>query len=110
MATNTIDHGSVCIDCLTAAADMGDLRRKEQLGYICEHWMPEFWEAKGFVRNWGDAAVMNWPDLEVLRRETRRGDLIEVEFLVLAPFALRRPLKLFARSESLQGFVAWGAY
>jgi hypothetical protein len=98
------------MDCLVAAADIDDLRGKEREGYMCEHWMPEYWESKGYVRNWGDAAVMNWPHLEVLRRETRSAEMAEVEFLVLAPFALRRPLKLFANAEPNQRFTAWGAY
>jgi len=40
---------------------------------------PEFWQGKGFTRNWGDAAVMDLPSLEILRKETDKG----TEFIIL---------------------------
>ena len=102
--------GAVCMDCLLASSDIESLNEKARQGYICEHWKPKYWEKKGFVRNWGDAAVMNWPHLEVLRRENRSSELDEVEFVVLAPFSLRRPLELYAKAGPSQRLMAWGAY
>jgi hypothetical protein len=102
--------GSVCIDCLVGGSNIEELKRLESEGYICEHWRPEFWESHGFVRDWGDAAVMNWPQLEVLRKELREQGRIEVTFIVLAPYVLRRPLKLYAHADSCAELSVWGAY
>ena len=46
----------------------------------CVHFTPEYWVGKGYERDWGDAAVMNWPNLEILRKEAGQ----DCEFLVLA--------------------------
>lgn len=80
---------AICFDCHAHHAE----RVPDPIpdGYICEHFTPEYWEKQGYVRGWGDASVMNWPHLEILRKEVKRGD---VSFVVLAPFSARRPVIL----------------
>ena len=65
-----------------------------------EDWLPEYWEKRGFVRNWGDAAAMS-PHFEVLRKQESG----RVEFVILCPTFLRRPLIISTQDES-----AWGSY
>lgn len=67
----------------------------------CVHFTPEHWVEQGYERDWGDAAVMNWPDLEILRRQTAK----ECLFVVLAPHSQRRPVVLHANDPH-----AWGSY
>ena len=75
-------------------------------GFICRHWRPSYWESKGFERNWGDAAVGNWPILEILRRAgAGRREGQRTEFVILAPMFLRRPLIMYSSDPS-----AWGSY
>lgn len=66
--------------------------------YICPHFRPEYWEAKGYARNWGDAAVMMWPDLEILRKGPpfHGGTAwVNASFVILAPTTgMRRPVIL----------------
>lgn len=64
-----------CGDCLhhPAAAERDEQKEaarqlEEANPGFCRHFLPEWWEAKGFTRAWGDASVMNWPHLVVLRR------------------------------------------
>lgn len=80
-----------------------------EMGFFCVHWRPEHWEAQGFKRHWGDAAVSMWPKMEILRRE--KDGL--VEYVILAPFTLRRPLVIHAsRVDEQIGFLpwSWGSY
>jgi hypothetical protein len=76
-----------CWDC-----GMNDRRNSEiyeAMGkYYCRHFSPVYWVRRGYERGGGDAAVMNWPHLEILRGETPDG----IEFLILAPHATRRPV------------------
>lgn len=69
------------------------------LGFNC--WDPIEYEKRGWKRNWGDAAVME-PWFEVLRREVPNTSQT-VEFMVLCPTFLRRPLKFMFSG-------AWGSY
>lgn len=62
--------------------------------YVCEHWRPEYWEARGYKRDWGDAAVMNWPFFEVLRKGPCEKDKGESAKYVILSVNLRRPLRL----------------
>jgi len=80
--------GVQCLDCWSKSKDPNATLPDD---FICKHFQPEYWVNQGFVRNWGDAAVNNFPHLEILRREIRRG---EVEFVILAPYATRRPVIL----------------
>ena len=88
----------ICLDC-------GWHRKEPEMstqhpGY-CVHFTPEYWQAQGWERNWGDAAVGMWPVLEILRKATGT----RVEFLVLCP-AVRRPVNLYFQA-SLSG---WGSF
>jgi hypothetical protein len=67
----------------------------------CVHFTPEYWVDQGYERDWGDAAVMNWPHLEILRQQTGQ----DCRFVILAPHAQRRPVELYASDPH-----AWGAY
>ena len=58
--------------------------------YVCPCLDPEAYVKRGYERNWGDAAVMNWPHLEILKKETTEG----YEFVVLSPAHTRRPVIL----------------
>lgn len=58
----------------------------EALGFNC--WDPTEYAKRGWVRAWGDAAMMS-EYFEVLRKEEKG----RVHFLVLCPTFLRRPLK-----------------
>lgn len=64
-------------------------------------WDPQTWVDEGYERNWGDAAVMD-PCFEVLRRAAPNGNG-SVEFVVLCPTFLRRPLRFNVGA-------AWGSY
>ena len=70
-------------------------------GY-CKHLTPEWWESQGWHRNWGDAAVMMWPELEILRRDD--GD--SIRYLILNG-KLRGPVEIFAAKD---GSGSWGSY
>jgi hypothetical protein len=48
--------------------------------------------------------VWDWPQMEMLRKETTEDGRVRVDFVVLAPFILRRPLHIDAHG------YAWGAY
>lgn len=99
--------GARCLDCRIRDMDAGmDLTTPNR---VCEHWKPEFWENRGFERGWGDAAVYNWPQFEVLRSETSADGQTRVEFVILAPADLRRPLVITASYPTGQGH-AWGSY
>lgn len=67
----------------------------------CVHFTPEYWVEQGYERDWGDAAVMNWPRLEILRQQTGQ----ECRFAVLAPHSQRRPVELYSSDPH-----AWGVY
>jgi len=69
----------------------------------CPHWLPSYWKAQGYVRNWGDAAVMAWPRMEILRRETPD----EIDYVILAPGVLRIPLHIYVRWRT---GTSWGMY
>jgi hypothetical protein len=88
----------ICLDCRldSNGAVMSTIHPK-----YCAHFTPEFWMERGFERDWGDASVMNWPHLEILRYQTSDG----CTFLVLAPHAQRRPVELYSSDPR-----AWGAY
>lgn len=103
--------GAICIDCVVRDPEL--LRQANEgvpSGHFCEHWRPEYWEARGYVRNWGDAAVMNWPHMEILRREHRTDQMDEISFIILAPNLLRRPLLIDAHAGPDTRLRAWGAY
>ncbi len=57
-------------------------------GRYCVHFTPEYWEDQGFERDWGDAAVNNWPHLEILRH----WDGGITMFVILAPHVTRGPV------------------
>ena len=88
----------ICFDCRMNpnSAVMSDIHSN-----YCVHFTPEYWMERGFERDWGDASVMNWPYLEILRHQTTEG----CKFLVLAPHAQRRPVELYTSDPR-----AWGAY
>jgi hypothetical protein len=67
-----------------------------------EAWKPEYWVAKGYQRNWGDAAVMS-PFFEVLRKQDEETGY--ASFIILCPSFLRRPLSISAKD-----LRAWGSY
>jgi hypothetical protein len=103
--------GAICMDCaLHDQAAMRQVAEGVPAGYFCKHWRPEHWEAEGYQRDWGDAAVMNWPTMEILRREVRTEQGTEVRFVILAPHALRRPLMIEATAGPETRLTAWGAY
>lgn len=79
---------SICLDCQMHHPEL--IPDPIPDGYICEHFTPEYWVGRGFERSWGDASVMNWPHLEILRKEVND----EVSFVILAPFSSRRPVVL----------------
>lgn len=87
----------ICMDC---AGDRTNGPEMAPDGRYCVHFTPEHWEDQGFRRNWGDAAVKNWPHLEILRYRDGETTI----FVILAPHVTRRPVLI----ECL-GY-AWGAY
>jgi hypothetical protein len=69
----------------------------------CPHFTPEWWEKKhGYKRRWGDASVMRFPVLEILRKETDR----EIRYLILNA-ELRRPVELYFSKGTDH---SWGSY
>ena len=94
----------ICIDCPCDLSSQPDLLPDD---YFCEHWKPEHWEKEGFKRNFGDAAVMNWPFFEMMTRETTG----KTEYLILAPKAgLRRPVLINCSDNGPQGHRSWAVY
>jgi hypothetical protein len=87
----TTSHGkSVCNDCLWHGSRTTEELEAIPPGGACKHYDPEFSQAKGWKRRWGDDAVMGLPEsIEILRRE----DAGRVEYLILGR-KLRRPVKL----------------
>ena len=100
---------AVCFDC--ANFEALPVPKPTPDGYICDHFRPEYWVKQGYQRNWGDAAVMLWPRLEILRKETKASGAIQpndlVEYVILAPTIARRPITIFARGSDIQ---SWGGY
>ncbi len=77
----------VCIDChLHHSSSLKELRAIPEGGY-CKHLTPEYWEKKGYERGWGDAAVCNFPELEILLKEDDEAS----RYLILNG-TLRRPV------------------
>lgn len=92
----------ICIDCLLHHASKIEELTEIPIGGHCKHLMPEWWESQGWQRKWGDAAVVSWPDLEILRRED--GD--SFRYLILNG-NLRRPVEIYATKD---GRESWGIY
>jgi hypothetical protein len=88
----------ICLDCRwhRQQPEMS----KQHAGY-CVHFTPDYWEAQGWQRNWGDAAVMAWPTLEILRKQ--QGN--KIEFLVLCA-DVRRPVRLYTEAH----VSGWGSF
>lgn len=103
------DEGIACLDCRWHRGEMGkeeDVLWSEHYPSFCAHWVPEdhvdpprdedetMMTTYEWKRNWGDAAVMNWPFIEALHGVPResREDIEMGTYRVLAPFFLRRPL------------------
>lgn len=106
------DENAVCLDCdmrgvqnRLAGLRTGTPVDPAQEDQTCRHFRPEYWEEKGFKRGWGDAAVMNWPYLEILRREGEGS----VEYVVLSPLFTRRPVTIYAHAAK-EGIDSWGSY
>jgi hypothetical protein len=79
----------VCIDCsLHHESTPKELRAIPKGGY-CKHLTPEYWEKKGYQRGWGDAAVMAFPHLEILRKDGEEA----TEFIILNG-VIRRPVQI----------------
>lgn len=79
----------VCIDChLHHESTPEELWAIPPKGY-CKHLTPEYWEEKGYQRNWGDAAVCAFPHLEILRK----ADEEETVFIILNGH-IRRPVTI----------------
>lgn len=84
-----------CMDCSWHGADPGDNPD------YCKHFLPAHWEAQGFTEYWGDASVMMWPKLTIMRRV--QGD--KAEYVILAPDSgMRRPVMLWGNLPS------WGSF
>jgi hypothetical protein len=90
-------HGKhVCIDCLWHHESTVEELTEISIGGYCKHLTPEWWASRGWERGWGDAAVMAWPDLEILCRHD--GDFHR--YLILNG-KLRRPVEIsFAKDGS----------
>ncbi len=94
---------TLCIDCLWEGSSSLEELRAIPPGGVCKHYDPEFSQAKGWQRAWGDAAVMGLPEaIEILRRE----DAERVEYLIVGR-KLRRPVKLWFDKKSGQ---SWGDF
>lgn len=79
----------VCIDChFHKSSPLEELQAIPGGGY-CKHLTPEYWAKKGYHRGWGDAAVCNFPELEILRREAD-----EVSGFIILNGTLRRPVRI----------------
>lgn len=103
-------EGAICFDC--QMRDSGQAVADDEMvrpGEFCKHWQPEYWETLGYQRSWGDAAVMNWPHMEILRREKATDEGVEVSFVILAPYAMRRPVVIKSLAPR-DWSRAWGSY
>lgn len=97
---------AICFDC--ANFETLPVPKPTPDGFICDHFRPEYWEKQGFQRNWGDAAVMQWPRLEILRKEKSDVNGDSVDYVILAPTVARRPITLHAGSP--ENLTSWGGY
>ena len=94
---------AVCMDCLWHGSSSAEELDAIPTGGACKHYDPEYWEARGWQRGWGDAAVMGLPEsIEILRREESG----RVEYLILGR-KLRRPVKLWF--DKVTG-ESWGSF
>jgi hypothetical protein len=93
---------NVCMDCLLHNESTVEELNEIPIGGYCKHLTPEWWESQGWQRKWGDAAVMAWPELEILRRDD--GD--SFRYLILNG-KLRRPVEIYAAKD---GSDSWGSY
>ena len=79
----------VCIDCYPLhPRPLKELRAIPEGGY-CKHLTPEYWTKKGYDRGWGDAAVCNFPELEILLKEND-----SVSSFIILNGTLRRPVTI----------------
>lgn len=82
---------------------------QDATGYGHNPFDPIAWAAKGWQRNWGDAAVSS-PYFEVLRLEEEQS----IRFLILCPSLLRRPLEIYLSTlKNREGEIllnGWGSY
>jgi hypothetical protein len=93
---------NVCIDCLWHNGSTLEELQAIPRGKTCKHFTPEYWEAKGYVRNWGDAAIVALPVLEILRKE----DETYTKYLIIQP-QLRRPVEIYVDKVNNS---SWGSY
>ena len=68
----------------------------------CPHFTPEWWVAQGYERYWGDAAVNDFPNLEILRKESDT----RVDYIILNE-RTRRPITIWMNKETGD---SWGGY
>jgi hypothetical protein len=96
-------HGkNVCIDCLWHNGSTLEELQAIKDGSTCKHFDPLYWEAQGYQRNWGDAAIMALPTLEILRKE----DELSTKYLIIQP-QLRRTVEIYIDKKT--GY-SWGSF
>jgi hypothetical protein len=76
---------------LGPGAELNWIAEQDAAGLGFNPWDPVEWERRGWRRGWGDAAVMS-PYFEMLTRGERDSGWIE--YLILCPTFLRRPLRI----------------
>lgn len=92
-----------CLSCVLGQDAPDDDYQLPDDARFCRHFLPEYWQSKGFDREWGDAAVMNWPQLEILVRRDI-GDSDEgARFIILAPYSARRPIEIYTSDPYAHG-------
>lgn len=62
--------------------------------FVCPHFHPDYWVGRGYERNWGDGAIMNWPKLEILRKEFDLNGQHHSSLVILAPETARGPIEI----------------
>lgn len=65
--------------------------------HVCADWKEETWTARGYQR--AEGVPVAWPWLQVLER--RHAAPPSIEYVVLAPLLLRRPVQLTANAAAM---------
>ena len=84
----------VCLDCRERGTSIPDPCPDD---FVCADWRAETWTARGYQR--AEGIPVAWPWLQVLER--RHAAPPSIEYVVLAPLLLRRPVQLTANAATM---------
>lgn len=83
----------ICADCRDLRTTIPDPCPED---FVCADWREATWTARGYVR--AEGVPIAWPWMLVLER--RRATPPSIEYVLLAPLLLRRPVQLTASAAT----------